>query len=391
MQDARLAAVAGSDATAPLAKPFRALRFDPGVAGSLDDLIAPPWDVISGDRLRELVERSPYNVIRLIRPLDPEVAASRIADWTKLGVLTREETPAVWATEEEFTGPDGVRRARHGLAARVRCVDYQEGIVLPHERIFPASAETRLRILRATRTKLSPVLMLHDGPSLPAPERDPDIVAHLDDTTTRLWRVDDAAEIDRVLSAVVGPLVIADGHHRYDSALRFHHEQPGEETAYVLAVLVSHEDPGLTIFPTHRLIAGPVPALNGGLRTSLLGEGPPEALARLERLPRDHSAFVVVEPEETTLVEAPPSGDVLERLDVSALDRLGLDGVSFTPSLAEVEDALGSGRADAAFLVRAPTVAEVQEIARAGKTMPEKSTYFYPKLTSGLLFSPFDE
>jgi uncharacterized protein (DUF1015 family) len=383
--------VAGVDAPAPLAKPFRALRFDQAVAGSIDDLIAPPWDVIPEERLRQLVARSPYNVIRLIRPLEPEVAAARIADWTKQGVLRRETAPAVWAIEEEFTGPDGVQRVRHGLAARVRLVDYSEGIVLPHERIFPAAAETRLRILRATRTKLSPVLMLHDGPSLPAPERDPDLVAHLDDTTTHLWRVDDPVAIERVLASVAAPLVIADGHHRYDSALRFHREQPGEETAYVLAVLVSHEDPGLTIFPTHRLVSGSVPELNGRLRVSPLGEAPSEAFARLQRLPRDHPAFVAVRPEETLLAEAAPSEDALERLDVSALDRLGLEGVSFTPSLAEVEDALRSGRAAAAFLVRAPTVDEVQDIARAGRTMPEKSTYFYPKLTSGLLFSPFDE
>ena len=389
--DARLAEMASTGPEAPLAKPFRALRFDPSVAGSIDDLVAPPWDVISDDRIRELVARNLYNVIRLIRPLEPEVAASRIAEWTKEGVLVREAVPAVWVSEEEFTGPDGVSRARHGVVARVRLADYSEGIVLPHERIFPASAETRLRILRATRIKLSPVLMLHDGPALPVPERGPDLVAQLDQTTTRLWRVDDRAGIEAVLASVVGPLVIADGHHRYDSALRFHREQPGEETAYVLAVLVSHEDPGLTIFPTHRLVSGPVPELNGALRLSQLGDAPPEAFARLERLPRDHSAFVAVRANATVLAEAPPSDDALERLDVSALERLGLEGVSFTPSLVEVEDALRSGRADAAFLVRAPTVDEVQDIARGGRTMPEKSTYFYPKLTSGLLFSPFDE
>jgi uncharacterized protein (DUF1015 family) len=383
--------MAVSDVAFPLAKPFRALRFDPEVAGRIDDLVAPPWDVIPDDRLQALVERNAYNVIRLIRPLDPEVAAQRLADWTARGILVREQKPAVWRIEEEFTGPDGKRRSRHGLVARVRLAEYDEGVVLPHERIFPAAAETRLRILRATRTKLSPVLMLHDGPPAPTLERPPDIVAHLDETTSRLWRIDDPIAIGEALSSVAAPLVIADGHHRYDSARRFHLEQAGEESAYVLAVLVSHADPGLTIFPTHRLVSGSVPELNSGFRLSSLTGPPAEALERLEDLPRDHPAFVVMQSGRTVLVEAEPSAEALERLDVTALERLQLENVTFTPSLAEVENALETGRAAAAFLVRAPTVAEVQEIARARQTMPEKSTYFYPKLTSGLLFSPFDE
>lgn len=119
---------------------------------------------------------------------------------------------------------------------------------------------------------------------------------------------------------------------------------------------------------------------------------PGEALERLELVPRDRPGFVVVRPGEVSLVEgAAPASEPLERLDVTAVDRLPLEGVTYTPSLREAEAAIGDGRARAAFLVRAPTVAEVQAIARAGQTMPEKSTYFYPKLVSGLLFSPLDE
>jgi uncharacterized protein (DUF1015 family) len=376
----------------PLAKPFRALRYDPATAGPLEDLVAPPWDVISPERLEELVGRSPYNVIRLIRPHESELAAQRLSDWVEAGVLVREERPAVWRIEEEFVGPDGVSRTRHGLVARVRIEPYEQGIVLPHERIFSTPAESRLRVLRATRTKFSPVLMLHDGPAAPAAGREPDLVAELDGAVTRLWRIDDDAGIDAVLATVRAPLVIADGHHRYDAARRFHEENPGEETGYVLAVLVSHVDPGLTIFPTHRLVAGSVPELNGGFRISHLEGGPAAALATLDALDRDHPAFVLVRPNELLLAEALGKAVApLDRLDVTALDRLPLAGVTFTPFLDEVEEALATGRADAAFLVRAPTVAEVQSIARAGQTMPEKSTYFYPKVTTGLLFAPFDE
>lgn len=377
---------------APLVKPFRALRFDPAIAGPLDDLVAPPWDVISPERLQELVDRSPHNVVRLIRPHESELAARRLRDWADAGVLVREERPAVWRSEEEFVGPDGVPRIRHGLVARVRLEPYENGVVLPHERIFAGPAESRLRVLRATRAKLSPVLMLHDGPPAPPAEREPDVIAHLDGTTTRLWRIDDADAIEAALATVRPPLVIADGHHRYDAARRFHEAEPTEETGYVMASLVSHEDPGLTIFPTHRLVAGAVPVLNGSFRLSPVDGDAAAGLDRLGTLARERAAFVLVKPGEVVLAElAAESDDPLARLDVSALDRLALENVSFTPFLREVEDAVASGRATAAFLVRAPSVAEVQSIARAGQTMPEKSTYFFPKLATGLLFSPFDE
>ena len=380
------------EAREPLVKPFRALRYDTATAGPLDDLIAPPYDVISPAGVEQLAARNPYNVIRLIRPQEFDLAAARLQDWRGRGVLVREDAPAVWRSEEEFTGPDGVARTRRSLLARIRLVPYEEGLVLPHERIFPEPASTRLDLLRATRTKLSPVFVLHDGPPASPVERPPDLEGMLDGVTTRLWRIDDPAAIERELAAVAGPLVIADGHHRYDAALRFHEEEGSAETAYVLAALVSRDEPGLTIFPTHRLVAGAMPALNGDFVLSPGGGSAREGYALLERLPRDHPAFVCVRPDEVTLVERRGVGqDPLDRLDVAEVDRLRLGGVTFTPFLGEAEDAVETGRASAALLVRAPTVDEVESVARAGRTMPEKSTYFYPKLISGLVFSPFDE
>jgi uncharacterized protein (DUF1015 family) len=377
---------------APLVKPFRALRFDTDAAGSLDTLVAPPYDVISLEGMRGLVSRSPHNVIRLIRPRQPELAAARLREWTAQHILVREDRPAVWQIEEEYVGPDGVARIRHGLVARVKLESYDAGVVLPHERVFSAPAESRLRLIRATRTKLSPVLLLHDGPALPAKEQPPDLQATLEGATSRLWRIDDPAAIDAARATVRPPFVIADGHHRYDAALRFHDEERRDETAYVLAALVSRDDPGLTIFPTHRLLAGAVPALNGDFRLSPVAGGARQALESLAGLGRDRPAFALVRPGETVLAQQLVVGEgALARLDVSALDRLALGDVTFTPFVEEVEDAVRSGRASAAFLVRAPTVADVQEVAQAGETMPEKSTYFFPKLVSGLLLSPFDE
>ena len=376
----------------PLVKPFRALRYDARVAGPLDDLVAPPYDVIPSEGLETLFSRNSYNVIRLIRPHESELAARRLAEWIETGVLVREERPAIWRIEEEYVGPDGIGRTRHGLVARVALEPYERGVVLPHERIFAAPAETRLRLLRATRTKLSPVLMLHDGAPPPPVDGPPDLEASLDGTTTRLWRVDEPGEVAALAGTVGPPLVIADGHHRYEAARRFHLEDGGEGTSHVMSVLVSQADDGLTIFPTHRLVSGPVPELNGAFTLTRLDGGAREGVERLGALPREHPAFVVLRPGETVLAQLERHGqEPLERLDVSALDRLSLEGVSFTPYLSEVEAALRSGAAAAAFLVRAPTVAEVRSIARAGRTMPEKSTYFHPKLASGLLLSPFDE
>ena len=376
----------------PLVKPFRALRFDEAKAGQLDQLVAPPYDVILPGELEQFVSRSPFNVVRLIRPHEPELAANRLREWIEAGALVRESKPAIWRIEEEYVGPEGVPRTRRGLVARIRLRPYDHRVVVPHERVFAGPAESRLRLLRATRAKLSPVLLLHPGESPLPVERAPDLEATLQGTTTRLWSETEPDTMEALIRTVQAPLVIADGHHRYEAALRFHEEEGAEETGWLMAALVSLDDPGLTIFPTHRVVTGPVPELNGGFRMSPVDGGAAEAVERLERAARDRPAFVLLERDGAVLVEqSVVPAKPLERLDVSAVDALPLSGVTYTPHLREAQAAVENGRARAAFLVRAPTVADVQEIARAGLTMPEKSTYFHPKLTSGLLFSPFDE
>jgi uncharacterized protein (DUF1015 family) len=373
-------------------KPFRALRYDVEAAGPLDGLVAPPYDVITPSELEHFVSASPYNVVRLIRPHEPELAAERFRAWQAAAILVRDERPAVWRLREEYVGPDGVPRTRNALVARVRLDPEREGVVLPHERTFSEPVQARLRLLQAVQAKLSPIFLLHSGPPPRAPLGEPDLEASLAGVRSSVWRIEDAHAVEAELTAVRGPLVIADGHHRYEAALRYHEARPGEETAYVLAALVSCDDPGLTIFPTHRVVAGALPTLNGGFRLTRVSGGAGEALERLEGLERDHPAFVLVTPEEVVLAELEDGGlDLRERLDVSAIDRLALEDVTFTPFASEAADAVTSGRARGAFLVRAPSIGEVQAIAQAGETMPEKSTYFYPKLASGLLFSPFDE
>jgi uncharacterized protein (DUF1015 family) len=373
-------------AAMPLVKPLRALRYDAAKAGPLDDLVAPPHDVITPERKARLLAASPYNAVRLVRPDETDEAAGMLADWRETGILVRDEEPAVWALEEEFVGPDGLTRMRRGLAARVRLEPYESGRILPHERTFEKAKDTRLSLLRATRTKLSPVLLLHEGGGPERLPRAPDLEAELDGARSRLWRLGEPTAIEQALDRIQGRLIIADGHHRYETALRFHQEEGTEETGYVLAVLVSRDDPGLTIFPTHRLVASAPPELDGHFRLQPLEGGAVAAVEALDRLPRDRAAFVMLRPEGAVLALADQPG-----LDTVVVDRLALEGVSFTPSAAEAEAAVMSGRARAAFLVRPPELADVEAMALSGERMPEKSTYFFPKLTSGLLFSPFDE
>jgi uncharacterized protein (DUF1015 family) len=371
-------------------KPFRALRYDPEAAGPLDRLVAPPHDVVGAELSERLVAAEPHNVIRLTRPEDPAEAGRLFREWQDEGVLVRETEPAVWILEETFAGPDGGPRTRRSLVARLRVTPYGEGDVFPHERTFAGQKEARLELLRAVRAKLSPVLLMHAGGSPAEPEGEPDLEATLDGVTSRLWRVTDPAAIEQAVAVVRGPLVIADGHHRYETALRYHQEDGTEESAYVLAALTARADPGLVILPTHRLADAPLPQLNGRFRVTPL-DGATGALDRLGGVTRDHPAFVLLRREGAELVEAEPESGAAGALDTAALATLPLTGVRFTPSAEEAERTVEAGGAEAAFLVRAPTVEQVEAVALAAETMPEKSTYFFPKLTTGLLFAPYDE
>jgi uncharacterized protein (DUF1015 family) len=374
-----------------LVKPFRALRYDVEAAGSLDDLVAPPYDVITAGVRERLLAASDYNVVRLIRPHEPDEAGRAYREWRARGILVREDHPGAWLLEERFVGPDGVERTRRAIVARIRLHPYSDGVVVPHERTFPGPKKARLRLLRAVRTKLSPILLLHEGaPPPPPPERPPDLEATLAGATSRLWRLDDPLEASGALERVRPRLLLADGHHRYETALRFHEEEGSEETAHVLAALVSRDDPGVVVFPTHRLVRGSVPDLDGRFHITAIEGTASEAVERLDDLPRDRPAFVVLRRDGALLAEA-QHGAAAPALDTAAIDSLPLEGVTFTASIAEAEQAVASGAAAAAFLVRPPRVEEIEAVALAGETMPPKTTYFYPKLTSGLLFSPFDE
>lgn len=355
-------------------QPFRAVRYDEATAGPLASLVAPPYDVISPEARERLRARSPHNVVRLTLPDSEEQAARDLAAWRASGVLVRDEAPAAWALAQEYVGPDGVARRREGIVASLRAEPYERGVVLPHERTHAGPKEGRLRLLRATRTQLEPIFLLYDGPPpLSPPEREPDLEAE----GTRLWRVEAAAAITAAFAGT--QLLIADGHHRYETALAYHGEQGTPESGFLLVVLVSTGDPGLEIFPTHRLFAS-ARRLEGARAPAASVEA---ALAALEATDPEAPAAVEVTREGVDFVTGPPG-----LLDVELVDTLGHDGIAYTPDRDEALRRVAAGEAEVAYLLRPTRIEDVFAVARRGEVMPQKSTYFFPKLLSGLLLHP---
>jgi uncharacterized protein (DUF1015 family) len=348
----------------PVVKPFRAYRYDETVAGPLDRLVAPPYDVIDREQREELLARSPFNVVHLTLPDDEADAARFWREWLSDGVVVPEDRPSFWSLEQDYVGPDGVPRRRRGLVASLKPEPYEAGVVLPHERTHAGPKEGRLRLLRATGVHFEPIFLLYDGaPPYNQPSRPPDLEAE----GTTLWRIPSGG-IEEAFAAK--RLLIADGHHRYETALAY-----GAD--FIPVVLVSTDDPGLMIFPTHRIVQdvnGPPPD-HADLQS---------ALADLEREPVDRAAAVLYRPGGRIAVVHGGEG----QLDVQLVESMATEGISYTPSVEEAVAAVESGRAAGAFIVRPTRIEDVFRFAERGETLPQKTTYFYPKLLSGLLFHP---
>ncbi|MGZ8782270.1 MAG: DUF1015 family protein [Gaiellaceae bacterium] len=338
-------------------KPFRALRYDEAAAGPLEKLVAPPYDVISPEQRDELRARSPHNVVRLTLPDEETEAARELEEWRAQGILV-EEPPAVWALEQDYVGPDGVARTRFGIVASLKVEPYETGTVLPHERTHAGPKEGRLRLLRATRVQLEPIFLLYDGAApTERPERVPDLAVE----GAKLWRLDDPSLVRAFDDK---QLLIADGHHRYETAVAFAEEEGTPASAQMLVVLVSTDDPGLEISPTHRLFSAP---------------------KRLEGEEADglDPSVTEITPDGRRLV-ATPDGS----LDVQLVDTLGHAGISYTPDAAAAVRRVRDGEAAVAYLLRPTRIEDVFAHARRGEVLPQKTTYFFPKLISGLLFHP---
>jgi len=335
-------------------RPFRALRYD---VPDLEAVVAPPYDVISDEQRREYLGRSPYNVVHLTLPDSEQQAARDLASWQEDGVLVRDREPSYWWLSQDYVGPDGVQRRRQGFVASLHAEPYETRVILPHERTHAGPKEGRLRLLQATRTQLEPLFFLWDATIDVDGLGEPDLRSGGDS----LWRLDAGFGDALTEELQDAQLLIADGHHRYETTLAF-----GEP--WLLAVIVPTDQEGLTIFPTHRVAR----AVNGA-------SGRP-----IDRPGDDLPGPVLYRGDgRYELLEA-------TGLDPEVVDALKPEGVTYTPQRAEAEAAVDRGEAEGAFLLRPTRIEDVWEVARRGDVMPQKSTFFYPKLTSGLLLHPVD-
>jgi uncharacterized protein (DUF1015 family) len=408
-------------------RPFKALHYDPSRVGGLQPVVAPPYDVIDAEQRAELIARSPYNVVEIDLPQGdgPYAHAADVFErWQDEGILIRDDAPALWALEQDYTGPDGKRRTRHGFFARVAVEDYGPGRIRPHERTHPGPKEDRLRLTRATHANLSPIFSLYDDPAgaawgalAPHLQGEPWAeVTDEDGTTHRLWRVTDPEAIEAVRAALAdAELLIADGHHRYETA-RVHHEEGG--AGHVLMCLVALQDPGLTVFPTHRLLTeiGDREKLRATLERDfeiaptdeLEPQGDKGGRGRVQMgyLDAHHRRPLMLTLKDPAIAAAalPDKPEPYRRLDTAVLEALVLQGalgmseddishlhgLDYARDTAQARERVEAGEAQAAFFMRGTPVSQVRDVAAAGESMPPKSTYFFPKVLTGMVFNLLD-
>jgi uncharacterized protein (DUF1015 family) len=425
---------------------FRAFRYDLGRVGALGDVVAPPYDVIGPAQQQALYDRSPYNVVRLIlnkqEPGDDERnnrytrAARFLRDWQADDVLVQDSARSLYVLHQEFEA-EGRRYTRKGFLARVRLEPLGSGRIYAHEETMPGPKADRLRLMHATGMNLSPIFGLHPDPQgsvLQALDAAVGRALPLEATDdlgvrSRLWPVTD----QHVITTIKGlldpqPIFIADGHHRYETALRYLQDrreagEVGEEDPanFVLMMLVSMSDPGLVILPTHRLISG-LPELRAEQLAQILaphfsveriGEGEAGARAAWEQIEsegkQDMLGFGTVADgvwqtarfrSPALMAERAPGhgeasrGLAVSILHVAVLDHLLAEKQGHRPEcryvhlLGEVNDAVAARECQLAALVPPATMSHVEQIAGGLEKMPPKSTYFYPKLLSGLVFNP---
>lgn len=427
---------------------FRGLRYALG-GEALASVVAPPYDVIGQEDRQALLALDDRNIVTVDIAADGyDAAAARWRSWREDGVIVQEPRPALYAYKQTFKGPDGSIAERLGVMGAVRLAAYEKGVVLPHERTLTGPKADRLELMRATRTQLSPVFGLHFGAAasieaLLAPAcggeddaKGPDMaMTDPDGVRNEMWVLTDP-DLLQAISEALEParIVIADGHHRYETALAFRDEQRARLGAsaehdnaawnYVQMMLVDIESPGLVVFPTHRILrplagvdaAEASEALNEAFEVTPLeaaGDASGAARRALERL-GGAPGFVLYgsggrlwlvrltdEQRWRELTKDKP--DAWRDLDVAvmhklALPRIGLDDdrqssgdyMSYTYTAEDAIAAVERGEGSAALLVRPTPSTAVKDVALAGQNMPQKSTYYYPKLLTGLVMSDLD-
>jgi uncharacterized protein (DUF1015 family) len=415
-------------------RPFRGIRYAASRVGPLDPIVAPPYDVISPAGRDRLIAASPYSVVRLI--LNPEghgEAAAQYRRWLAEGVLAYEDRPAFYLYSQDFES-NGPRR-RDGVVGALHLEPFSTGVVRRHERTFAHHKRDRLELTQQVRTNLSPIFGLFSNPSFsPSPERGWDAPADIDviheGVRSRVWVLRDPGVLRAITEAVEERTVfIADGHHRYETALSYHEslhgagalptgrDAPDDATApdaHVLAFLGAFEDPGMVILPTHREIVGTGGAslesfareIEKRFRVEKVepgADGAAAALAKLAAISYDENAFVLALRGQNShwilrRPAAPSSaGALTDALDVGVLhsvvlgDALRAAGgkdpeIAYSPDPAPLFERVAAGRSEAALFMRPMLATQMEAACLAGELLPQKSTYFYPKLLTGLVF-----
>lgn len=413
--------------------PFEAYHYDTRRFGQdLTRFMAPPYDVIDGEAERRLKEDR-LNIAHIILGDEDDAYATvgkRLERWLDDGVLVRDEGPGFYIYEQTFKGPDGAPVARSGIIGLVRLEDFSSGVVLPHEKTIPKHKADRLALMRAVHGDPEQIFMLYEdktgaveGVIREARKREETLrFIDTDGVHHRIVRIADPGRNEAITSALAGErLLIADGHHRYETSLDYRDEvrraSKGAEGElpcdYVMTTLVSSSNPGLVIYPAHRLVAIDsdaklkelVAAVRERFRTDDLG-GPDDLAKAVAAGPAD--GFGVWVPSLSVCMHARPDGKdagkrPMERLSVYVLQERVLKGIlgHTDETLAKkqgIEFVKGTDAAmalmredefQACFFVRPPTVAEVMTVSATGERMPQKSTYFYPKIWSGTLMHLF--
>ncbi len=423
---------------------LRGWRFAVPETENLASRLAPPYDVISPEQRKALASRHPYNIVQIDLPEAAgeedryQHAARLFREWQKAGVFVQESAPALYVLEQHFRLPNGRQLTRTGLIGRLRLVPWREG-VFPHERTFARAKADRLALLEATRAQFSPVFMLYTDPKgevmaplLAARPQVPAAVAAEEEIIHRLWSVTDPEAIHAVTKAMASRMLyVADGHHRYETALLYQKQQMARngasaEAAYnfVLIYAVAMEDPGLIILPTHRCLHDipnwdPDRLLQELERYFDVTHCEPE----IELLGELHQAMrydrvlglVLAGRPGGYLLRLRPSAITLNTLlarhhpavadlDVAALQSLilepilGIDAdvqkqrafIDFEPRTQAAIAGVRQGRYQATFLVAPARLNQLRAIAEAGQTAPPKVTYFFPKLPAGLVIYDLD-
>lgn len=394
---------------------FRATRF----ARLIPEVVAPPYDVIDEELRTELASRNPYNIVHLTLPAGEDDrytnAAQTLQHWLADGVLREDSTPAIYRYIQRFYDPlTHMERIRTGYFVLLHTEPYEKGVVLPHEHTFPGVKEDRFRLLQAARTHMETIFgLFEDTPAFQESIADalwePLAQVEGDDLPEgnfhKLERITHPVEVARFERAFENSRVwIADGHHRYETALRFGqtYGAEGSPERFVPILLVPMDDPGLVILPTHRILSATPPGSPDEWRARLSNEfhlipvEPDTLVAQMAQHNGEAIGFMwnggawLIRPKAYPTVEGLP--DALIRLDSWILHERVMPALgyqnpakTYTRSAEEAMEAVRSGKAQAAFLLNPPPLRALQQIASAGGKMPHKSTYFHPKVLSGLI------